>query len=1195
MYKSIFVDRRRETIHLWDDINGYEQFPLSEVKYAYRKSISGTYISLYGDKLEKITQFDEEDPTLFESDVSLEMKFLLDRYPGNEEVSKNNNVVVIDIEVDITGGFPNVDEGDKAITAIALYDQTRDKYYSLILDPDKRVSDSEVDNVITRSFRIEENLLNFFLNKWEEIYPSIVSGWNCIPLEQSVWLKNKIVKIKNINTTSLYDSKLLKKYPISIKEKWELELCNGKRIYSSGDHRFPVILTNPNEYTTFKNSNKSNFAKIDLKTRQISSFKKCLDIYCAVQIGKNENPDNIRYTSNQIYLAGLVYTDGSLKDKDNEFGGYTFYQSDYDFMNKLDEFGIETTLVGPYKGCYSRYIKRSLLGDAHELIYDSNLHKRINLEFLSTLSYNQFMVFLSGLLDGDGYISQNCISWCNYNGDLDSIHELCNWNGIFCTQGKYYLRFVDFIYSDLSLLKDKRWNKCKISLLNRTSKQKSKQIRFKKIDNVYWVKVKDAKYIGTSTRMMDIETDSHYFITSGIRTHNCNNFDLPYLYNRITAVLGKQRAYGLSPIGISYQNKFNKKMVIAGISSIDYMELYKKFLGVMKSSYSLANVAKDEELSIQKLTYKGNLNDLYKNDIGRFVEYNLVDVKVVVELDKKYDFIHLAQSVCHKGHVPYEWFQMSSRWIDGAILDDLHSINIVGPNKPEGGREEMARLEDEDEEGFEGAYVKEPMIGLHNYVCSADITSLYPSVIMSLNISKETLVGKIINWEHLKFSSGEMKSINIGNDIYQLENFKQMISNHKFSIATSGAVYRQDTIGVIPRILDKWFSERVKYRKLAQEYAKSGDKVKELFFDRRQKREKIFLNSIYGITGLPISRWYNKDNAEAVTVSGQYIIKKAEELVNDYFNTRLNSDKDWVIAIDTDSNYFSVDPLLILNNITEENKVKYSIDILNDICKNINLLYEYMVPLVFNVSPNKNRIKIVPDVVSRRAMWLAKKRYAMLKVYDMEKNKPVKDKNGNEGKLEVKGIDIVRSSYPPLFRKFSAELLEMMLRGIGRDILDEKILQFEEHLNEYSIFDLAKTSSARYISKDGEKNYNPVGRILFNFEKGTPSQVKGALAYNDFLKAWKLDKQVEKIESGSKVKWLHVLPNDFCIKQIAFKGDDTDPDKMLEFISNHVDKQLMYDKELRSKIEDFYSAVKWKMPNRGGQLGAKTFNFEESW
>ena len=841
---------------MWDDENGYKTFPT--IRYAFRRKQGGHCKSLYGDELEKVSSFEETDPNLFESDVAPEMRTLLDLYADSDEVSKSKNIVVLDIETSTEGGFPDIMTGNKAITAIALYDQSAEKYYSFILDIEGKVADTEKDNVFLRSFRAEENLLGAFLNKWEEINPSIVTGWNT------------------------------------------------------------------------------------------------------------------------------------------------------------------------------------------------------------------------------------------------------------------------------------------------------------------------------------------------------NGFDLPYLYNRLRAVLGKEGGYCLSPIRIAYQNRFNKRMIIAGISCLDYIDLYKKFLGVMKPSYALANVAKDEELIHQKITYRGNLNDLYKNDIHRFVEYNLVDVKIVVELDKKYDFIYLARSVCHKGHIPYEWFQMSSRFIDGAILMYLKRHNLVAPNKPVGGREEYAEMEKEGEDGFTGAYVKEPIVGLYDWIYSADITSLYPSVIISLNVSPETKVGKIENWDHTLFDNGSMDIIRVGDKSYSLDDFKKMISNNTFSISSNGIVYRQDIMGVVPTILDVWFSERVEYRKLAKKYSDEGNKEQSEFYGRRQLRQKIFLNSVYGVLGLPIFRFYDRDNAEATTISGQTIIRSAERLVNDMYAKKYAEkgiplpEQDFVKYIDTDSLYVSSLPLAKLEDVMPD-MTKFTIEVVTEVAAYINRFYEYMVPRVFNVAPKNNRIRIVPDVVAKKALWVAKKRYAMLKVYDMEKMKPVKDKNGNEGKMEVKGIDVVRSSFPAIFRKFAGEILDGLLRSVERKDLDEKIMTFEETIETHSIFDLSKGSSVNFISRNGEDNYNPKGRKLFQFVKGTPSQVKAALAYNDFLIVWKLDKQIEKITSGSKVKWVHLLPNDFCIEQMALKADDTDPDQILEFVTHHIDRRKMYDRELHSKLKDIYDAIKWQYPNRGSQLASKVFNFEETW
>lgn len=858
MYQNVFIDKKEWVVYLWDDLKGMQTYPYR--RYAYRRSPGGKYKSLYGDELEKVTAFDERDPSLFEADVAPEMRVLIDTYEDSDEPSKGHKVVVIDIEVSSEGGFPDILKGDKAITAIAIYDQMGAKYHSFVLDPEGKITSTDTKELETRSFGNEDNLLEAFLSKWEEIQPTIVTGWNT------------------------------------------------------------------------------------------------------------------------------------------------------------------------------------------------------------------------------------------------------------------------------------------------------------------------------------------------------NNFDLPYLFNRIRAVLGKQSGYRLSPIGTAYQNKFNHRMVIAGIACLDYMELYKKFVGVMKPSWSLANVAKDEELKTQKLTYKGSLTNLYKTDIHRYAEYNLVDVKVVVELDKKYDFIYLARSVCHKGHVPYEWFQMSSRFIDGAILMYLRRNGKVAPNKPVGGREEYEEMESAGEEGFTGAFVKEPHAGLYDWICSVDVRSLYPSAIMTLNISPETKLGKIEGWDAIAFSNGSLSLIRIGDQqVYTAADFKKMIANHTFGISSNGVVYRQDVRGVVPTILDVWFKERVEYRKLAGEYSKSGDKEKEAFYDRRQKRQKIFLNSVYGTLGLPIFRFYDRDNAEAVTLSGQEIIRSAEKLVNDMYLTKFKEanvvppTQDFVVYIDTDSLYFSALPLAKLAGVKPEGMTKFSIDWVTTVADRINKFYGYMVPRIFNVAPEHNCITIVPDVIAKKALWVVKKRYAMLKVFDMEKMKPVKGKDGSEGKLEVKGIDVVRSSFPAAFRKFASEMLDSLLRSVSKDVLDERIMVFEENIQNCSVSDLAKTSSVKFVSRDGEYNYNPSTRKLFQTVTRTPAQVGAALAYNDLLKVWKLDKQFERITHSEKIKWVYLLPNDFCVEALAFKGDDTDPDQILDFIATHLDRKKMYERELKSKLSEIYECIGWKYPNRGSQLASKTFNFEEVW
>ena len=845
MYQNIFVDKKHEIIHLWDDEHGHTELPLACARYAYRKSSLGKFKSLYGDTLEKVREYaDYGDPTLFESDVQPELKVLLDAYEDSDEPSIGHRILAFDIEVDTEGGFPNFNEADKAITAIAIYDFSTDRYYCYVLDQDQKIPNNEHDNVTIKSFLNEGCLLTAFINKWEEINPTIVTGWNS------------------------------------------------------------------------------------------------------------------------------------------------------------------------------------------------------------------------------------------------------------------------------------------------------------------------------------------------------NKFDIPYVYKRILQVLGKRTANNLSSIGIVYQNKFNKKMTIAGVSCLDYMDLYKKFLGVMKPSYALGAVAKDEALQSQKLTYRGSLNELYKTDLNRYIEYNLVDVKIIVELDKKYDFIYLARSVCHKGHIPYEWNQMSSRFIDGAILMHLHRNKLIAPNKPIGGREEYEEMEKEGEDGFVGAYVKEPVPGVYDWICSADITSLYPSVIMSLNISPDTKIGRLSEWDSKSFRAGNVDSVKIGNTSYTKEQFNDLLSNNSASVSSNGILYSQQKVGVIPYILDMWFKERMEYRDLARKYKKEGNAEQASFYNRRQLRQKIFLNSVYGTLGLPVFRFYDKDNAEATTTSGQVIIRAAEELVNKIFRDKFEMvgkqipNEDFVKYIDTDSVYFSSVPLAICEPTMPENMEKFTIDTITDVANKINELYGTMVPIEFNISSSNNRIKIIGDVIAKKSMRIAKKRYAMLKVFDMESMTKVVDKDGNEGKLEVKGIDTVRSSFPAAFRTVAARVLDMLLRGSSKEEIDEKILTFEENIDNVSFLDLGKATSVKFVSKKGDTNYNPTRRHSFQFEKKTPVGVKAALAYNDLLKVWGLERLVEPIYSGQKIKWVYLFQNEFNLNALSMKGDETDPDEILEFIEKYIDRNSMYKSELKSKLAEFYQVVKWEYPRR---------------
>jgi DNA polymerase elongation subunit (family B) len=844
MYQNIFIDKKENIVYLWDDVKGLLKFPFRN--YAYRKNPNGIYRSIYGDKLEKIYNFNPRDPSLFESDVPLETRILIDAYENSDEPSKGHRVVTIDIEVSSEGGFPIVEEGDKEITAIAIHDSVSGKYTIFILDKDMKIKDSDTTEVEIKSYDNEESLLMHFFNKWEEIQPTIVTGWN---------------------------------------------------------------------------------------------------------------------------------------------------------------------------------------------------------------------------IDG---------------------------------------------------------------------------------------------------------------------------FDMIYLYNRAKRVVGETNAKRLSPIGICYFNKFLERMTIAGISCLDYMTLYKKFSGKNEPSYALGVIGK-KVVNIEKISYRGSLNDLYKEDINRYVEYNLNDVKIVVALDKKLQFIDLARGICHTGHVGYENFGMSSRFLEGAILIYLRRNKQVAPNKSLEGRAEYENQLEQNEEGFEGAYVKDPIPGRYDWVFDLDLTSMYPNIIISLNISPETKVGKVDNWNVEEYAKNTLTNLYISGTPYSVTDFKSMISETNLSIASNGVLYKKPLedgkMGTIPSILVKWFDERKNLRKLAKKHADAKEWELYEFYDQRQKIQKILLNSIYGCLGLPVFRFYDKDNAEAVTLTGVDIIKTAGRSINQYYKNALNEDGDYLIYTDTDSCFASALPIIQktmpdIDLTNEEQMTSAILKVCSEVQTFVNKMFDVMADRFFNVQ--KHRFDAKQEVIAKTSFWLAKKRYAQ---FIINKGGVVCDE------LEVKGIDVVRTSFPAKFRTFMHEFLINLLKKIDKETIDKNILDFKENIKTFNVIDIAKNTSVKFQSQDKTKVYDSNKRQPFKFVIGTPAQAKAALAYNDLLVKWNLIKTVPKILHGQKIKWVYMKQNEYGIEGLAMKADGTDPDQIMEFINKYVDREAMYEQELKSKLEDFYKVLGWDYPSENDAKASEFFGF----
>jgi len=597
---------------------------------------------------------------------------------------------------------------------------------------------------------------------------------------------------------------------------------------------------------------------------------------------------------------------------------------------------------------------------------------------------------------------------------------------------------------------------------------------------------------------------------------------------------------------------------------MDYLHLYRKFSPIQQSSYRLDYIG-EVEVGMKKIEYDGTLNDLYEKDLQKFVNYNIRDVQILVELDEKLDFIDIARGIAHIGHVPYEDVFMSSRYLEGAILVYLKKIGVVAPNKPPRPKKKL-------EDKFAGAYVQSPQRGRHEWVFDLDITSMYPSVIRSLNISPETKIGKVENWnanEYIKKShkqTYQVKNRN-GKEVGKLSEIelKDYLESQKISISSNGIMYRTDRQGLIPALLTKWFNERVEMRKLVKKFHEQGDTKKQEYFDRRQYLQKILLNSLYGVLGLPVFRFYDIDNAEATTLTGQSLIKFSKKITNHFYNKELGTDKDYVIYIDTDSIFASAVPLIEHRfpneKLSETMMTQRIMEVCGEVQDYLNQSYDFFSKKFLNV--DKHEFDIKQEVIAKTALFIVKKRYGL---------HIINDAGRKVNKIQVKGLDTVRSNFAVAMKDLLSKVLEDILAKVPKEKIDERISIFKRNMHNLSYDVMANPIGVKgigkYISKDEESSFS-------KYKKGAPVHVKSAINYNSLLDYWYEGRKYEKISNGTKIKWVYLKDNEFGFDTIAYKGYE-DPKEILELIKNKIDSSRMFEQAMSKKLGMFYESMGWE-------------------
>lgn len=700
-----------------------------------------------------------------------------------------------------------------------------------------------------------------------------------------------------------------------------------------------------------------------------------------------------------------------------------------------------------------------------------------------------------------------------------------------------------------------------------------------------------------------------------IITWNGDFFDIPYLYYRISRVLGKKDALRLSPIKkVDVQDWNDSQMIkIGGINSLDYMRLYKKFIPKgLAGGFSLNNVSM-YELGHGKIHYTGNLDTLFRTDIEKFIAYNLNDVELLVELEEKLCFIQLAQSICHICHCTYESIYFSSVLLEGAILTHLTKQKIVSPNKPTTVDPSLKKKfeddlldvdEDTDEEDiivvkgkkkktkFKGAYVMNPIIGLHGYVFDNDFSSLYPSILQSGNMSIETMIGRIIDTsvsfekslgaDYLTLdrleSYGDIVTLELPDKSIVELNTKEFIQHmfeNDFSISANGIIFTNDKKSFISEVLDIWMDIRKLNKNLMLECRKNEDYKKATFYDLIQSVYKILANSLYGVLALPSFRYTdpNRYLASATTANGQNVIKNTINLVNNKFNTELELTEpyDFVIASDTDSVYVRTFKVaqhrLGIKEETDDIMIPFTEDLSDEVSNDINNFFDKYSKIAFNMKSHKLGVK--PEYIIKKAYWQKKKRYC---VYLVRKERtPIK--KGSE--FDFKGLDILKSNFPKKFKEFSKQIYIDILEGADKSSIDSKILDFKDYIVDCDIHEIAlpvtvKQMLSKYITSPPRR-----GQIFSKTAKRALSQFKASIYFNDLIKFYKLDNKYSQINLGEAITYCYLKDNPYKIETIAFKSNDETPKEIMEIVERFADKDKNFTNQLLKKLQTLYDSLDW--------------------
>jgi DNA polymerase elongation subunit (family B) len=648
---------------------------------------------------------------------------------------------------------------------------------------------------------------------------------------------------------------------------------------------------------------------------------------------------------------------------------------------------------------------------------------------------------------------------------------------------------------------------------------------------------------------------------------NTKFFDIPYLVNRMRKVLGEDETKKLSPWNmISEREAFvmNKRLKvydIVGIGDLDFLELYKWYSpdGKSQESYKLDHIA-NFELGEKKIDYSeyDNLHQLYKLNYQKFIEYNIRDVDLIIRMEDKLRLIELALTLAYDTKTNYNDVFAQTRMWDALTYNHLMKKNIVVP----------PRIIKEKDAAFEGAFVKDPQVGMHLWMASFDLNSLYPHLLMQYNISPETLIEPENYTDEMRniISEGVTveKLLNKEIDLSALENV---------TLTPNGQFFRTDFQGFLPEMMVEMYEDRKKFKKMMlsakqeKENEKNPEKKREIEkkvarFNNLQLAKKVSLNSAYGALGSQYFRFYDLRMALGVTKAGQLSIRWIEKKINQYMNKLLSTDNvDYVVASDTDSIYLRLEELV--NKVYGVDKVvslpkQKVIEFMDRICeqKIQPFIDKSFKELADYVHAYEQKMQMKREALADKGIWTAKKRYIM-HVYNNE------GVQYEEPDMKVMGLEMVKSSTPAPVREKMKVCLDIIMKKTESD-MHSFIANFREEFKKLPVEEISFPRGVNGLTEYADK--------VSLHKKGTPFHVRGALLYNHYLKEKGLDKKYPYIKDGEKIKFTYLKqPNPFKDYVVSFSNR-----LPVEFeLQTYIDYETQFEKTFLDPIKIVLDCIGW--------------------